>query len=100
MDVVFKNNRLKRCYERQQEGVKKWGPKIARVYVDRVNRLYAVRTAHELSAFPELRFHPLEGDRKGEWAMDLDEYWRLIVTFQDRNMTVVRVKEVSDHYGD
>ncbi len=68
--------------------------------MDRVNRLYAVDSAHDLHAFPELRFHPLEGDRKGEHALSLDSAWRLVVTFSDRAMTIVRVIEVTRHYGD
>jgi hypothetical protein len=48
-----------------------------------------------------LRFHPLKGARKGEHAIWLTNRARLIVTFADKAMTVVRIEEVSvDHYGD
>lgn len=100
MEVKFGTTRLKRCYETNKEAVKAWGPKIAGRYRDRVNRLYAAGTAHDLSGFPELRLHPLKGDRKGEWAMTLAGAWRLIVVFENEQMTIVRVEEVSDHYDD
>ena len=100
MRVLFANDQLRRCYEDQKQRVRAWGEKIARRYLDRVNRLYAAETAEDLRAFPELRFHPLTGDRKGEWAMNLDNFWRLVVVFEDDQLTVVRIEEVSKHYGD
>jgi len=100
VDATFADHSLRRCYESQKEGILRWGPKIGRRYIDRVNRLYAVDAANELSAFPELRFHPLGGDRKGDYALDLDKAWRLIITFTNKAMTVVCVKEVINHYGD
>lgn len=100
MEVKFGTTRLKRCYKTQKLAVKAWGPKIARRYLDRVNRLHAAGTAHDLLQFPELRLHALKGNRKGEWAMTLDGTWRLIVVFENEEMTIVRVEEVSDHYDD
>jgi plasmid maintenance system killer protein len=48
-----------------------------------------------------LRFHPLKADRAGQYAISLARRARLIVTFTDRTMTVVRIEEVSvEHYGD
>jgi proteic killer suppression protein len=98
--VLFANDSLKRCYEDQKQRVRAWGQKIARKYVHRVNLLYAAESAEDLRSFPELRFHPLTGDRYGEWAMNLDNFWRLIVVFEDEKLTVVRIEEVSKHYGD
>ena len=100
VDVTFKTTVLKRAYETLKAGTKRWGEVVARRYILRVNVLYAVRAGDDLYAFPELRFHPLKGDRKGEYAISLDGAWRLVVTFSDEEMTVVRVEEVSKHYGD
>ena len=98
--VLFANNTLRKCYEQEKMRVKRWGKKIARRYVERVNILHASKSAQDLYEFPHLRFHPLGGDREGEHALDLDRTWRLILTFADERMTIVRVEEVSDHYGD
>jgi proteic killer suppression protein len=100
LHVTFANKGLEKCYQQAQVRVKRWGKSVARRYVNRVDILYASTSAQDLYALPQLRLHPLAGDREGEYAMNLGHKWRLIVTFSDREMTVVRVEEVSDHYGD
>jgi len=100
VDVTFADDQLVKCYEDHKRAVRRWGPKIGLKYVDRVNRLYAVKSAQDLFTFPELNFHPLGADRKGQYAMNLDQAWRLIVRFLDKEMKVVKVEEVSDHYDD
>jgi proteic killer suppression protein len=100
VDVIFADTSLRKCYVDHKAAVRKWGQKISKRYVMRVNVLQAVKSAQELHTFPELKFHPLTGDRKGQYALSLDGAWRLIVTFSDSQMKVVRVEEVTDHYGD
>jgi len=46
-----------------------------------------------------LRFHPLKGDRQGQHSITLVDRWRMVVTFRDDVLTVVRIEEVSAHYG-
>ena len=41
-----------------------------------------------------------EGERKGQYAIRLGDRERLIVAFLDTELTVVRIEEVSQHYGD
>ena len=38
---------------------------------------------------PGFRLHPLKGDRKGLWAIDVRKNWRIIFKFQDGNVYVV-----------
>ena len=100
MDVIFAEAKLRKCFTDHKMAIRRWGKKIGKRYVMRVSVLYAAASAEELHTFPELRFHPLTGDRKGQYAIWLDEAWRLHVRFTDKEMTVVRVERVTDHYGD
>jgi proteic killer suppression protein len=100
VDVSFKTTRLRRCYEDAKARTKEWGTKVAQLYVQRVDLLHAVEDAQRLRGFRSIDFHALAGDRKGQYALRLDGFYRLIVTFSDRRMTVVQVEEVSKHYGD
>lgn len=100
MDVSFRTARLRKCYEEAGARTKEWGAKIARLYVQRIDLLYAVQDAQALREFRSVDFHALTGDRKGQYALRLDGFYRLIVTFHDRRMSVVQVEEVSKHYGD
>lgn len=100
VDVRFGTDRLRRAYERANAGTREWGQAVARLYVRRIDTLYAAENAQVLRALQSLRFHALSGQRKGQYAVDLGPAYRLILTFQDRAMTVVRVEEVSKHYDD
>jgi proteic killer suppression protein len=99
MVVWFRNSALERCYKEHKAAVKKWGQEIATRYVQRVNILSACTSTKDLSAFPQLRFHPLKGDRQGYYALDLVSRWRLIVSF-DATMQKVCIEEVSNHYDE
>ncbi len=54
----------------------------------------------DLFALRALDLHPLKGDRKGQYAIRLGDRERVIVTFADAGLTVVRIEEVTQHYGD
>lgn len=46
-------------------------------------------TSIEDMNLPGFRLHPLKGDRKGLWAVDVSKSWRIIFKFQDGNVYVV-----------
>ena len=100
MDVTFRTNELRERYTTEKKAKRAWGGPVARMYRDRVNVLYAAADHRTLAALAYLRFHPLRGDRQGQYAISLGRDYRLIVTFQNEQFTVVRVEEVTDHYGD
>ena len=81
-------------------GVREWGADIARKYVDRINILKAINGLDALRSFPSLRYHPLKGDRKGQHAVTLTGRYRLIFTLRGERMKIIRIEEVSKHYGD
>ena len=96
MQVTFRTNELQQAYEKQVDAVRLWGETLARRYVQRVDILHAAKAADDLFKIPPLKFHPLTARRKGQYALVLDGQMRLIVTFTDPTMTIVRVDEVSD----
>ena len=100
MEVSFADATLRRSYESVAEARKRWGDKIGRVYVRRIDLLHAAKCAQDLHAFPELSLHPLDGDRKGQYTISLDGSWRLIVTFANTGRTTVKVEEVSRHHDE
>ena len=100
MELTVRTNRLHRCYADSAVASKEWGVEVARKYINRIDILYAVASSADLLALPHLEFHPLKGKRHGEYAITLHGRWRLIVSFEDKRMTVVSVREVNNHYGD
>ena len=100
VDVKFRTDKLKRAYEDDRVRTREWGERVGRLYVQRVDTLYAAENAQTLRSVRALRFHALKGDHKGQYAIDLDAANRLILKFEGKAMTVVRVEEVSHHYDD
>jgi proteic killer suppression protein len=98
--VTFRTARLKRCYEKSEEAQRRWGGAVGRRYVERVNILYAAESVGDLYKMLSLQFHPLTGDRRGQYALTLVGRFRLIVSIPDDDWKAVRVEEVSKHYGD
>jgi proteic killer suppression protein len=90
---------LEDCYRQLAAARRAWGEKVATRYVQRINQLYAARTAADLFTLKALRLHPLKGGRKGQHALRLDVDWRLVVRFEGDRWKIVRVEEVSKHYG-
>ncbi|HEY2385489.1 MAG TPA: type II toxin-antitoxin system RelE/ParE family toxin [Candidatus Binatia bacterium] len=99
MDVGFGSNALRRCYEDPKAGQRAWGATVARLFIRRVDQLAACANERDMRALRALRLHALAGKRKGQCAIDLDGFWRIILTFGATNEIVI-VEEVSKHYGD
>ena len=100
MQVKFRTKELEQAYTTERKAVRLWGQQVARKYVQRVDVLYAAADADDLFKIPPLRFHPLGGDKDGNYALTLHDRFRLIVSFEDRAMTAVVIEEVSNHYDD
>ena len=49
----------------------------AKLYFKRLNDLLEVSSLEEVRHLPG-RYHELSGDRKGQWACDLDNPYRLV----------------------
>ena len=99
MQIEFRTHRLRSCYVDSSAGAREWGDKVARRYIERVNVLKAAKSADDLYKVVPLRFHPLKGDRQEQHSITLVDRWRMVVTFRDDALTVVRIEEVSAHYG-
>jgi proteic killer suppression protein len=100
VQVKFRTKQLQRCYESHTKATQKWGADVARRYVERISILYAAETVDDLHRIPVLRFHPLKGNRQGQYALSLTARARLIVTFTGKTNTTAWIEEVSKHYGD
>ncbi|MFP3929254.1 MAG: type II toxin-antitoxin system RelE/ParE family toxin [Desulfobacteraceae bacterium] len=78
MDLRFKNRRLeKRCNDFTKL-VQKYGQNNAKWITRRLNQLSAMPNLAVARKLPQLRCHELEGDRKGQLAVDVRQPFRLV----------------------
>ena len=63
-------------------------PKHAKRLRLQLGRLDAASGPNDM-AVPNWRLHPLQGDRKGRWAVWVDENWRLTFEFEGKDAVLV-----------
>ena len=95
--VKFSSRQLEKCYRSESAAIRRWGIDVGKRYINRVNILFAVESVEDLYTIPQLRFHPLTGNRKGQYAISLTGRARLIVEIEDNQIIII--EEVStEHY--
>ncbi len=77
MIVTFADNKLKKYAENESMCRKKLGELRAKLYLKRLGDLLAAETLEDVRYLPG-HYHELVGDRKGQWACNLDQPYRLI----------------------
>ena len=100
MEIKFKTNKLQKQYENSKDAVKAYGMDVAKKYIQRVNILKSAKSFEELYKIPQLKFHPLTGNRNGEFAISLTGFYRLIITNDGDSFDIAKIEEVSKHYDD
>ena len=64
----------------------------------RVDELKAASSVEMLIQYSIGRCHPLEGDRKGEFAMDLVYPYRLVFEHSKKEICFVRIINIEDYH--
>ena len=82
MDITFDNNKLKKYANNDSQAIKKLGSKRATLYKQRLDDLSDSETLEDIRYLPG-NYHELKGNRKGQWACDLDHPYRLIFEPQE-----------------
>ena len=75
MKIFFANKKVRKLCENQREGEKKLGSQCARKLRARLSDIEALSRVSELVAGNP---HPLEGNRHGQFALNLAGGWRLV----------------------
>ena len=83
MEIIYKTKELQKCAEIDGYAQKKLGKQQADKFLRRVGTLIDAESFEDLRHVPG-RFHELTENRKGQWAFDLVQPSRLIVTPKTR----------------
>ena len=98
MEIRFKTKKLEKQYLSSNEAIKAYGVQVAKKYIMRINILKSAKSFEDLYSMPSLKFHPLTGNRQGEYAISLTGYYRLIITNDGEVFDIAKIEEVSKHY--
>ena len=88
MEVTYKNNTLRKYAEDEKFSIRKLGARRSDLYIRRIGDLMAQETLEGTRDLPG-HFHELTGNRKGQWACDLDQPYRLIIWGAEPDKVVI-----------
>ncbi|MBD5269632.1 MAG: killer suppression protein HigA [Bacteroides sp.] len=77
MKISFQNKKLEKLLDNYSKLTKELGPLRTKIFLKRIGVLVDALTLEDVRNEPG-NFHELKGDRKGQWACDLDQPYRLI----------------------
>lgn len=77
MKITFKDKDLEKCALNTKYSVKKLGALRSKIFHKRLDDLRDAENLENTRFIPG-KFHELIGTRKGQWACDLDQPYRLI----------------------
>lgn len=77
MDITFRTKKLERLANDDRRKLKELGKIRAEKFRLRLSQLRFAETLEDVRHLPG-RFHELSGNRKGQWACDIDQPYRLI----------------------
>ena len=77
MDIIFQNKKLEKIAFDPKKCAKELGPRRAELFLMRMRDLYRAYNLEDVRHLPG-HYHELSGYRKGQWACNLDQPYRLI----------------------
>ena len=109
LEVHFSSEKLRKVLQDEKKILQKYGEKCGKKIKLRISNLRTAVNWEELKGLPG-NWHPLIGDRLGQWASDLEQPKRLIVEFDGNysksdngevehdSVTEVLVVEIVDYH--
>lgn len=98
IDISYRTSQLRKVCEDAEVATKKYGAEMAEKIHMRIDQIHAANSVEELVRFRIGRCHPLQGDRKGQYAMDLTHPYRLILEKRNREIVAVEILEIVDYH--
>jgi len=111
MKLFFKDNKFKKICDKPEKLFKVMGKIRAEKLLQRLDDLATAKTLEDTRNLPG-HYHELSGDRKGQWACDLDQPYRLIFEPAEKPIptdengkyiwsaiTIIEIDEITNYHG-
>jgi plasmid maintenance system killer protein len=112
MELYFKTRKLEKACGEEREVRRRWGADRAPVVLRRITQLMAAETLADVSTLRPARLHQLEGDRAGQFAVDIGPIYRMIFepwhdpvpktkdkSIDKTQITKIRILSIEDYHG-
>ena len=98
MDIKYKNNSIKKICTNATIAERTYGREMADKIHQRIDGIAAADTVEMLIQFHIGRCHPLTQNRKGQYAMDLVQPYRLIFEKNGDEIQIANILEIVDYH--
>ena len=98
IDISYRTTQLRKVCEDAEVATKKYGAEMAAKIQSRIDIIRAADSVEMLIRFKLGRCHPLTGDRKGQYAMNLTHPYRLVFEKRNGKLVAVEILEIVDYH--
>ena len=95
MEIAFKDRKLGEMVNDQRRLVRALGSRRAEQLLLRLTQMVSARNITVLKA-SRGHYHELTGNRKGQWACNLNQPYRLVFTVEGDTIVII---EIVDYHG-
>lgn len=79
MDICFKDGKLQKLCENNNNLIRKYGNIQAKKIMQRINELLSAENLYDISRLPPAGLHLLSNNYKGHFAVNLKQPFRLVL---------------------
>lgn len=111
MEIEYKNKKLEKQCSSLAQAKRDFPERVAKKLMKQINFIDQAESLQDIINYPPMRFHGLKSNLKGYYAIDIDgkkTSYRLVVEFGNltkeqvfsgaESISIIRIKEVSNHY--
>lgn len=98
MEITYKSNKLKKVCTNAESAEKEYGIQMAEKIHQRIDEISAASTVEMMIQFHIGRCHPLKGNRKTQYAVDLVHPYRLVFEKIGDEIQIARIMEIVDYH--
>ena len=98
MLIQYKNRQIQRVCTVASVAERKYGKRMAEKIQQRVDEIMAADTVELMIQFRIGRCHPLKGDRKGQYAVDLVHPYRLVFKIGGTEVQIACILMIEDYH--
>lgn len=98
MKIEYRSSSIKKICTDVSAAEKKYGLRMAELISLRIDQIRAAESVEEMIQYRIGRCHPLVGNRKGQYAVDLVHPQRLVFEKRGTEIRIVRINEIIDYH--
>ncbi len=98
LDIKYKTKKIEKVCTEPKTAERAYGAEMAAKIHQRIDEIKAADSVETMIKFHIGRCHPLSNNRKGQFAVDLVQPYRLVFEKDGTNIRLVKVLEIVDYH--